>query len=121
MVGNGDSILTDESTTAFASSERDRAHSVTSWMLANFRPQLTDAVRSTPFSVPLLCACAYREAGRGVGNRRERQVLRTGRWNEVLRGNRLPLGGLTPQIAIQVVSSSVIHLSPQADLNLNKA
>lgn len=63
MAENGDNALTDEAMTAFASSERDRAQGVTSWMLTNFRSQLTDAVRSTPFGVPLLCAIAYREAG----------------------------------------------------------
>jgi subtilisin family serine protease len=63
MAGYGDNALTDESMTTFASSERDRAHGVTDWMLTNFRPQLANAVRSTPFSLPLLCAIAYREAG----------------------------------------------------------
>ena len=48
---------------ALASSERDQAHGVTRWMISNFGPQLSDAVRSTPFSVPLLCAIACREAG----------------------------------------------------------
>jgi subtilisin family serine protease len=47
----------------FFSSERDQAQGVTRWMITNFGPQLDDAVRSTPFTVPLLCAIAYREAG----------------------------------------------------------
>ena len=46
-----------------AFSERDLAHGVTTWMVSNFGPQLTDVVRSTPFTVPLLCAIACREAG----------------------------------------------------------
>ena len=46
-----------------AHSERDLAHGVTNWMLSNFRAQLADAVKSTPLSVPLLCAIACREAG----------------------------------------------------------
>jgi hypothetical protein len=47
----------------FVSSERDQADGVTRWMISNFQPQLADAVRSTPFTVPLLCAIACREAG----------------------------------------------------------
>lgn len=43
--------------------ERDDAHGVTRWLIGNFRSELTDAVRSTPFTVPLLCAVACREAG----------------------------------------------------------
>jgi hypothetical protein len=46
-----------------AFSERDLAHGVTRWMNSNFQLQLADAVRSTPFTVPLLCAIACREAG----------------------------------------------------------
>jgi subtilisin family serine protease len=49
--------------TIMASSERDVAHGVTRWLISNFQPQLADAVRSTPFTVPLLCAIACREAG----------------------------------------------------------
>jgi hypothetical protein len=48
---------------AFVSSERDQADGVTRFMIRNFQPQLADAVRSTPFTVPLLCAIACREAG----------------------------------------------------------
>lgn len=51
------------SMTTMAFSERDLAHGVTNWMLTNFRTQLVGAVQSTPFSVPLLCAIACREAG----------------------------------------------------------
>ena len=46
-----------------ASTERDLAHGVTRWLISNFGAQLSDAVRSTPFTVPLLCAIACREAG----------------------------------------------------------
>jgi hypothetical protein len=46
-----------------AFSERDLAHGVTRWMNLNFQLHLADAVRSTPFTVPLLCAIACREAG----------------------------------------------------------
>jgi len=49
--------------TTAAFTERDLAQGVTRWMIANFQSQLTDAVRSTPFTVPLLCAIACREAG----------------------------------------------------------
>src|SRR5215468_9648089 len=49
--------------TTMSFSERDLAEGVTNWLLENFRTQLTDAVKSTPFSVPLLCAIACREAG----------------------------------------------------------
>jgi hypothetical protein len=45
-----------------AFSERDLAHGVTSWMVSNFGPQLTDAIHSTPFTVPLR-AIACREVG----------------------------------------------------------
>jgi hypothetical protein len=51
------------SLTTMAFSERDLAHGVTDWMISNFQPQLADAVRSSPFTVPLLCAIACREAG----------------------------------------------------------
>lgn len=43
--------------------ERDLATGVTKWMMSNFGGPLADAVRSTPFSAPLLCAIACREAG----------------------------------------------------------
>jgi hypothetical protein len=46
-----------------ANSERDLATGVTRWMISNFGAPLADAVRSTPFSAPLLCAIACREAG----------------------------------------------------------
>jgi hypothetical protein len=46
-----------------AFSERDLAPGVTRWMVSNFQPELADAVGSTPFTVPLLCAIAWREAG----------------------------------------------------------
>jgi len=46
-----------------AFTEEDLARGVTSWMVSNFRPQLVDAVRSTHFTPPLLCAIACREAG----------------------------------------------------------
>jgi hypothetical protein len=46
------------SVSSVSSSERDQAHGVTLWMISNFGSQLADAVRSTPFSVPLLCAIA---------------------------------------------------------------
>jgi subtilisin family serine protease len=46
-----------------AFSERDLAHGVTNWMISNFGAALADAVKSTPFTVPLLCAIACREAG----------------------------------------------------------
>lgn len=59
----GDDAIMGGSMTTMAFSERDLAEGVTNWMLANFRAQLSDAVRSTPFSVPLLCAIACREAG----------------------------------------------------------
>jgi hypothetical protein len=49
--------------TAMAFTERDLAQSVTRWMVSNFQPELADAVRSTSFTVPLLCAIACRETG----------------------------------------------------------
>ncbi|ACA15295.1 peptidase S8 and S53 subtilisin kexin sedolisin [Methylobacterium sp. 4-46] len=49
--------------TTAAHSERDVAQGVTRWLIANFRSELADATRSTPFTVPLLCAIACREAG----------------------------------------------------------
>lgn len=62
-----DTIADDEvfesSSLAAAHTERDTAHGVTRWMLDHFRDELDDAVRGTPFSVPLLCAIACREAG----------------------------------------------------------
>jgi hypothetical protein len=62
--GDGSAVMDAGSMTTMESSDRrDLAQGVTYWMLANFRTQLTDAVRSTPFSIPLLCAIACREAG----------------------------------------------------------
>ncbi len=46
-----------------ATSEQDLAQGVTRWMIGNFGPTLDAAVASTPFTVPLLCAIACREAG----------------------------------------------------------
>jgi len=43
--------------------ERDIAQGVTRWLIGHFHSELTDAVKSTPFTVPLLCAIACREAG----------------------------------------------------------
>jgi subtilisin family serine protease len=51
------------SMTTLAFSEQDLAQGVTHWMIANFGSQLSDAVKTTPLSVPLLCAIACREAG----------------------------------------------------------
>lgn len=46
-----------------AHTERDLAQGVTRWLLANFGAELADAVASSPFDVPLLCAIACKEAG----------------------------------------------------------
>jgi len=61
---NGDDgTASSGSMTTMAFSERDVAHGVTRWMISNFQSELADAVRSTPFTMPLLCAIACREAG----------------------------------------------------------
>jgi len=65
MSTNTDDVLTssnDSPMTTLAFSEADLAHGVTRWLVSNFGPQLVNAVASTPFSVPLLCAIAGREA-----------------------------------------------------------
>ncbi len=49
--------------TTAADSERDVARGVTRWLISNFRAELADAARATPFTTPLLCAIAWREAG----------------------------------------------------------
>ena len=49
--------------TVTAFSERDLAHGVTHWIMSNFQSELADAVRSSVFSEPLLCAIACKEAG----------------------------------------------------------
>lgn len=51
------------SLTTMAFSEGELAAGVTRWIVSNFGPELSDAVRSTPFTAPLLCAIACREAG----------------------------------------------------------
>lgn len=62
-IDQADSPMTTQLLTALAATDRDLAHGVTKWLLTNFRQQLADAVHATPFSVPLLCAIACREAG----------------------------------------------------------
>lgn len=61
--GDNDPMAGAGSMTTAAFSERDLAHGVTNWLVVNFGAQLKEAVSSTPFSVPLLCAIACREAG----------------------------------------------------------
>src|SRR4051812_38253823 len=46
-----------------AFSEKDLAQGVSRWMVTNFGQPLEEAVRGTPFTIPLLCAIACREAG----------------------------------------------------------
>ncbi|MGO7301397.1 S8 family serine peptidase [Rhizobium ruizarguesonis] len=58
-----DGEIFESNSLAAAHTEKDTAHGVTRWMLKHFRDELDDAVRGTPFSVPLLCAIACREAG----------------------------------------------------------
>ncbi len=58
--------LQDENDTSFASiafSERELAWGVTRWLISNFGLELTNAVAKTPFTIPLLCAIACKEAG----------------------------------------------------------
>ena len=46
-----------------AGTEGEVAKGVTRWLVSHFLNEMVDAVRGTPFSVPLLCAIACREAG----------------------------------------------------------
>ena len=66
MSAEMDEVVTlpnDSPMTTLAFSEADLAHGVTRWLVSNFGTQLANAVAATPFSVPLLCAIACREAG----------------------------------------------------------